>query len=831
MAFFFTFLFLFALHLYSSETALIAANGKSLMPIVIGEKSSAGIYAIATNLAFYLSKISDARFNIETGKTEGIKIGIPSDFPEITNSFKFKGGVFGREDYILRSTKKSLFIVGATELGTRHAAWDLLYLLGYRQFFPGNNWEIIPSLKKIEINVDKQEEPHFHARRIWYNWGLWGYNNEPYKLWCERNRHSQGFQLNSGHAYEHIISVNKAEFDSHPEYLALINGTRYKGGDAKFCISNPELRKLVVNYAIDYFKKNPSADSISMEPSDGGNWCTCENCTKMGSPSDRALTLANEVAEAINKLGIGDKYVGMYAYNQHCPPPTIKVHPRVIISVTTAFITGGYTLDEIINGWSSQGATLGIYDYYSVIDWDWNLPGRAKAAYPVNVANSIVNFYRKGARFYDCESGDAWGPYGLGYYIAARTMWNTGEAARVNEIFDDFLNKAFGPAAEPMRGFYTLINFDSSKRSASDMVGRMYRYLAEAKKIATNNKQIVQRINDLILYTRYVEMYNNYANLTGDSVSKARDELVSFVYRIRKTMMVHAYGFWARTVGQGAAHQNDHPLKDEMQFTEAEINAILEKGISANQPSEMGFTSVTFSNDLVPADPLELPDVPTGVFPNVPQDTQTYYIWVPKAPANIQIKVTVQKVWNLRPHHIRLFSPLEVTLKPVVDYTGVKPDGTTYDVNLPTPYDGLHKIEIVDGGDYTRIVWPEKMKVTLPSGIDTPGVFNHFRGGWTLYFYVPKDTKVIGGWAARIANWAPRISGVLKDPDGNTVMDFSQREDGWFTAPVKEGQDGKLWKFENSQGVRQLMTVPPFLARNNHELLLPKEVVEKDSKK
>jgi hypothetical protein len=33
--------------------------------------------------------------------------------------------------------------------------------------------------------------------------------------------------------------------------------------------------------------------------------------------------------------------------------------------------------------------------------------------------------------------------------------------------------------------------------------------------------------------------------------------------------------------------------------------------------------------------------------------------------------------------------------------------------------------------------------------------------------------------------------------------------------------DGKLWRFDHSQGQRLLMTVPPCLARNAAELLLP----------
>lgn len=98
-----------------------------------------------------------------------------------------------------------------------------------------------------------------------------------------------------------------------------------------------------------------------------------------------------------------------------------------------------------------------------------------------------------------------------------------------------------------------------------------------------------------------------------------------------------------------------------------------------------------------------------------------------------------------------------------------------------------------------------------------------------MYFYVPKGTKLVGGWASRVANWAPRISGRLLDADGREVLDFGKLEEGWFKAPVPPGQDGRLWKFENSRGQRLLMTVPPYLARSAEELLLPREIVELDA--
>ena len=109
------------------------------------------------------------------------------------------------------------------------------------------------------------------------------------------------------------------------------------------------------------------------------------------------------------------------------------------------------------------------------------------------------------------------------------------------------------------------------------------------------------------------------------------------------------------------------------------------------------------------------------------------------------MKVTVQKVWNNRPHKITLYSPKEVDVKAVTESTIVKPDGKTYDVTLATPFTGLHRVEVVDGGDYTRIVWPEGMPVMMPSAIDSRNVTTHFRGRWSMYCYVPKGTTVVAG--------------------------------------------------------------------------------------
>ena len=131
---------------------------------------------------------------------------------------------------------------------------------------------------------------------------------------------------------------------------------------------------MIADHAARVFRAKPTADSLSMDPSDGGGWCECPDCAKLGSVSTRVAILANVAAESANGLDLGPKYVGLYAYNQHAAPPAVDIHPNVIPSATTAFIGGGLSYDEVVRGWQAKGATMGTYDYLSVVAWDWNLP-------------------------------------------------------------------------------------------------------------------------------------------------------------------------------------------------------------------------------------------------------------------------------------------------------------------------------------------------------------------------------------------------------------------------------------------------------------------------
>ncbi|MBA3700000.1 MAG: DUF4838 domain-containing protein [Planctomycetes bacterium] len=808
-------------------TCVLAHGGKAALPIVVAPSASPAVRASAQELAAMLTRLGAGGITVEDGNgSRGIVIGRPVDFPALSKQITFTKDPFKREDYVLHSRADGVWLLGASDLAVSHAVWDLLHRLGVRQYFPGATWEVVPPAGDLRIAVDVTEHPAFAARRIWYNWGLWGYNDEPYRQWCVRNRMAQGFALESGHAYEAIIAANRAAFDAHPEYLALVGGERKLRGDVKFCIANPGLRALVVEHALKHLRAHPQADSISLDPSDGDQWCECDECKKFPTIADRVVTLANAVGDAIDRSensDLGDRRIGMYAYNRHTGPPTIRVHPRIIASATTAFIGGGLTHDQVLAGWQKQGATMGVYDYLSVVDWDWNLPHGGKGGRLLQIAADLPRYHQLGARFYDAESGDCWGPCGLGYWLTSRMVWDLKECARTEALTEDFLTHAFPGAIEPMRAFYQLINFDGQRRSSGDLLGRMYRHLDAARR-ATTDVAVRRRIDDLVLYTRHVELYTATADGRG-----SRDDVVRHDWRMRTSMMVHSYGLWCRLLNQQAALDPKHPLKDSTPFSETEISGFISNGITAYQPVDPGFTQVIFSTTLVPAaEQLKFNTVPAGRFPDAPQDQQRWWLWLPQA-GGLDAEVTVHKRWANRVPKQSMWAAASVHPDPVAVDESQKPDGQPRKLVLRSPHIGLHRLETLDGGDHTVITWP-KIPLTIESGIDTPGVTSHMRGGWTLSFYVPKGTKLVGGWASRIANWAPPVSGRLLDGGGNVALDFTGRGDGWFTVPVPVGQDGKLWTFVDTQGQRLLMTVPPYLARSGEELLLPVEVVESDAR-
>ena len=791
-----------------AEKCALSENGRALVPIVVSEQTR----PLGAELAAMLKRMTGAEFAIETSaEPHGIYLGLKSTPCAITE----------REDYTMRSEKGRLVILGNTPKAVEHAMWDLLHRLGFRQFFPGKTWEIVPQTPSLSIDVDVSESPDYHARKIWAGFGYLKERDEGFDEWCRRNRATSGITLSSGHSYDGIMNRQKDEFAKHPEFLALVDGKRQK---PKFCIANEGLRKLVVKDALEHFAKDPTLDSISCDPSDGGGWCECAECAKIGSVTDRALLLANDVAEALNAVKPG-RLIGMYAYSEHSPPPSIQAHPQVVISVATGFIRGGYTIDQLISGWQAKAKTLGIREYYSVNTWDRDLPGAARGGNIEYLRTTIPLFHESGARFMSAESSDNFGPNGLGYYLAARMMWDVKEAKKIEALTADFLEKSFGPARAPMAKFYALL--DGTKRQAlsDDLLGRMFRLLDEARAL-TSDAAIRARLDDLTLYTRYVELYHDYASEQGKERQAAFEQLFRFIWRIRHTGMVHVKALWRdlpnrdKSIALPAlAKYSDpdatNPWKSDEAFTADQIATFISEGIAHRKL--LDFAPVAYSNKLVPATALKLPQVPQGNAGIYLRGVRDFWTWIAKEPATIKLTGKAGIIYPSRgTAKVDLYPLAEVESKAVAHFE-IPPDKVDHAIEFKTSFPGLHRIEVSDATQGTLISWSDGMPMTIVSSQEQPA---KLFGRWHLYFYVPKGTKIIGGFSEG--------EGFVLNPAHKTVHTFGDKP-GYLSIPVPAGEDGKLWSFKHCAGNRFLMTVPPCLARDASELLLPEEVVKRDA--
>ena len=113
------------------------------------------------------------------------------------------------------------------------------------------------------------------------------------------------------------------------------------------------------------------------------------------------------------------------------------------------------------------------------------------------------------------------------------------------------------------------------ENSLPELTHQMYRHLAAARELAGEDPDVRTRIDHLILYTRYVELYHQYTSAEEGLQDQSKAELLTHIWRIRETMMVHAYALWARLVGEKEALNNESPLKSDEPVTERELLGFL----------------------------------------------------------------------------------------------------------------------------------------------------------------------------------------------------------------------------------------------------------------
>lgn len=419
-----------------------------------------------------------------------------------------------RESFALVPDGENLLIIGSGRVGVLYGVYFLLQMLGVRWYAPGDLGEVIHESASLQFPARTIiQEPRFLTRGFWV-WEKRG-GSRDFLLWMARNRlnlwtieddrafeKQLGLQLDAGAHWVFERYLNPATYmHAHPEWYGLVNGKRqgFKNDSrVNFCTSNPAaVREFIQNLVADLSAGDwRYMDLLELWPLDGGKWCECENCKRLGTPTDRLLTLVMQVRNALEdarRKGLIHHQIEVvfpiYAETLSAPSnpqPTTADYKNLIgtfFPITRCYI---HYLDdpnctehnthywETFQMWRKQpdkyAGQFEIGEYYNVSSTK-SLP----VLYRRIMAHDLPLYYRNGVRHFHymhvCTRLQ--GPKRLNNYLMAQLLWNPD--ADVEQLFSEYLNDFYGAGSGDARRFYDRLEFAmaSVQQWKQGLVGRI----------------------------------------------------------------------------------------------------------------------------------------------------------------------------------------------------------------------------------------------------------------------------------------------------------------------------------------------------------------------
>lgn len=152
---------------------------------------------------------------------------------------------------------------------------------GVRWFLPGPQGAVVPSAATIHVPPDLDEvfQPAFaySEGRSLYDVNILDAPGNT--IAALANNYRQALKVSGGgHTWGHAVPIEKY-FKDHPEYYALINGKRSDHHHHHLCTSNPDVKRLLVEYLQTRFDQGYDWQAIGQ--SDGWQRCQCDDCEKL----------------------------------------------------------------------------------------------------------------------------------------------------------------------------------------------------------------------------------------------------------------------------------------------------------------------------------------------------------------------------------------------------------------------------------------------------------------------------------------------------------------------------------------------------------------------
>ncbi len=415
----------------------------------------------------------------------GLKVLTGMDFSgnaPFSISLNKSGKNLGVDGYSIEVKDDNITLRGENGNGIFNAVTALLEEdLGWR-FYQKYQGTVSPGGKITAAKiVPRTCKPPFYQRMLYSKWAF-------DKDWAEANKMRMG---NFNRKYlVHTMTLRfvtrKEFFKDHPEYFAIHSGHRNSHRSGQLCMTNPEVRKIVAQRAIQVIKENPGIEFLSISQGDNDDYCECPECRKLlkkeGAPSGPLLHFINAVATEVGKV-YPDVIITTLAYRYTMDAPK---HVKPVKNVMVRFMTfnriNTYPYDfiadtpdmKILNDWTR------ITDHRLLV-WDHMTNFRhyllPRADLPVLEKN--IRLFKDKKVFgvmlltnYHTELGTQ---AAMRTWVCMKLLWNPDWD--IKKLSEDYINGFFGPKVAPFMLQYNNLLIDEWKQyHAANKPGSPFRF-------------------------------------------------------------------------------------------------------------------------------------------------------------------------------------------------------------------------------------------------------------------------------------------------------------------------------------------------------------------
>ena len=454
----------------------IVTGGKSTYRIVVSHQATEVEQKAASELAYYIQKMSDVRLPI-VGDTSHeqqreILIGQTNRTSRLLPGFDRSS--LQEDGFTLKSVGRRILIVGGTRKGTLYGVYTLLETyLGCRMYsataivVPRRSTVSLPVLNSTQVPFIRQREVHYlnamdRSYSDWHKLYSLADQQEEWGMWV--------------HTFSRLVPAQEY-FPTHPEYFTWLGNRRIPNG--QLCLSNPDLFPVLTGALRSFMAKQPAARYWSVSQNDNFNECQCDSCraqnARYGASSGTMLAFVNRVAGEFP-----DKTISTLAYQYtRSAPRNIEPAPNVNIMLCSiecnrsrpiATDSSSASFRKDVEDWAKLTNNILMWDYVvqfrNLVSPFPNLRV-LKPNIQYFVKNKIRMMFQQGCGANVGEFGE------LRTYLIAKLLWNPD--CNIDSVMNDFLNGYYGAAGKQVRAYIDLMH-DALERSGKglDIYGYPY---------------------------------------------------------------------------------------------------------------------------------------------------------------------------------------------------------------------------------------------------------------------------------------------------------------------------------------------------------------------